>query len=319
MKNQETRKTHLQSSRLPPPTAFQTLALCALGLVLTPIFFLLACAKGVPGMSLRWKCFIFGLSLLFNRKGPLDFKTIWLICFFPLDSTRYFELDFAWRALAEQSPGKYLDVSSPRLLFTLLLRQHGNLTAELINPDKADLADTTTLVRASGVESRASLRDCVISDAPFSPASFDTITSISVVEHIPEDRKALERIWELLKPGGRFILTVPCSAESSEQYIDRDEYGIIGKGADGSTFWQRFYDEQLLKERVFSVTGPPQRMKIFCENTPGLFLKSANRKRSDRFYPFWREPWMVGREYRFFDSIHELPGEGVIAMEFVKS
>ena len=43
----------------------------------------------------------------------------------------------------------------------------------------------------------------MIEKAPFEPETFDTITSISVLEHIPEDRAALEKMWKLLKPGGQ--------------------------------------------------------------------------------------------------------------------
>jgi hypothetical protein len=35
--------------------------------------------------------------------------------------------------------------------------------------------------------------------------------------------------------------------------------------------------------------------------------------------PFCREPYMMGREYRYFESIDELPGMGVIGLEFRKA
>jgi hypothetical protein len=36
------------------------------------------------------------------------------------------------------------------------------------------------------------------------------------------------------------------------------------------------------------------------------------------FYPFWREPYMMATEYKSFTSIDELPGEGVVMLEFIK-
>jgi hypothetical protein len=34
-------------------------------------------------------------------------------------------------------------------------------------------------------------------------------------------------------------------------------------------------------------------------------------------YPFWREGYMMGRHFRAYPSIDALPGEGVVALEFV--
>jgi SAM-dependent methyltransferase len=41
------------------------------------------------------------------------------------------------------------------------------------------------------------------------PASFDVVTCISVLEHIPAHQKAVGSMLHLLRPGGRLILTVP--------------------------------------------------------------------------------------------------------------
>jgi SAM-dependent methyltransferase len=43
----------------------------------------------------------------------------------------------------------------------------------------------------------------------FSNNTFDTIISCETIEHIPNPIKALEEIYRVLKPGGKFILTCP--------------------------------------------------------------------------------------------------------------
>jgi hypothetical protein len=48
-----------------------------------------------------------------------------------------------------------------------------------------------------------------------------------VLEHIPEDRDALEKMRNLLESGGKLLLSVPCAAEAFEEYIDFDEYGLL--------------------------------------------------------------------------------------------
>jgi hypothetical protein len=125
-------------------------------------------------------------------------------------------------------------------------------------------------------------------------------------------------MWRLLAPGGHLLLSVPCVAEAYEEYLSRDVYGVLGAQADGFTFWQRLYDPALLEQRIFTVTGPPVRSELFGERTPGLYYQNMRQKMSDPRYPVWREPYMVGQDYRRFARAADLPGVGVIALEFVK-
>ena len=236
----------------------------------------------------------------------------------PMDSTRYFEFDFLWNTLVDVPMSRYLDVSSPRLFPLMLALHRRDIVVNLLNPDVKDLSHTAHLVDACSLGARCQLHGRLVTEASFSPGTFDVITCISVIEHIPKDTDALQTMWKMLKPGGRLLLTAPCAAEASEQYVNRSEYGILEPEGDGYTFWQRFYDEELLRKRVFSVTGPPSRKSIYGEKTAGTFQRNAARKRSDPYYPYWREAYMMARKYRYFESIGELPGEGVIAMEFEK-
>ncbi len=319
-------KSYIQS----PPTAglprlVHKVRRYALGPLFTPAHWLWAHRYGTPGLSFHAWAARFGAGLIFGRKAPLPLGWAFNFIFSPMDSTRYFEFDFAWNALAAAADqGKvhrYLDVSSPRLVPTRLVDSYPQISADLINPDGKDLTLTGEILAAAGLADRCHLHDCTITEAAFAPESFDTITSISVIEHIPEDSAAVESMWRLLAPGGRLILTVPCAAQASEQVINFNEYGLLTPDEAGYVFWQRFYDTVELEERIFRVIGRPQRSRIYGEKQAGLFQKNANRKRTDyaTTYPFWREPTMMGQEYAYFDRIEDLPGEGVFAMEFVKA
>jgi len=232
---------------------------------------------------------------------------------------RYFEFDFMWRVLADVPIQHYLDVSSPRLFPTLLLLKRRNISVELLNPDAKDLAVTKDLIKSIGLSGRCHFYNCLIGEASFAPESFDVITSISVVEHIPQDTQAIQNMWEMLKRGGRLLLSVPCAAVTSEEYINQNEYGLLEPDKNGFVFWQRFYDQLLLQERIFSITGQPNRKIVYGEKKPGAIINNTRRKRADPKYPFWREPYMMGQEYGYFKSIADLPGQGVIALEFVKA
>ena len=45
----------------------------------------------------------------------------------------------------------------------------------------------------------------------FEPASYDIIALLDVLEHVPDDESALQAIKQLLKPGGKLLLTVPAN------------------------------------------------------------------------------------------------------------
>jgi len=302
-------------------TAMQKLAVGTTGMLLSPVYWSLAALHRdrVPGLTFRAECAKLGLRLLFSRRNAMPLKYIYLCLFGPMDSTRYFEFDVVWGALSGTIFKTYLDVSSPRLFPAILANENPAVRAHMINPDTRDLQLTKMLIQSMGIKERCHLHECSIADAPFQPETFDLITSISVIEHIPDDYRAIHTLWSLLKPRGRLWITVPCSSSSSEQYIDRNEYGCLTPVGNGYFFWQRFYDNRELEDRIFTVTGRPSRRAVYGEMTAGSFQKNAARKRADRYYPLWKEPYMMACEYRRYDAIEDLPGEGVIAMEFIKS
>jgi len=236
-----------------------------------------------------------------------------------MDSTRYFEFHEVLNSLAHVSFCRYLDVSSPRLVPFMLLMQNKAAIADMINPDSRDIQKTERLADALGLTYRCRFTNGTIETTEFAPGTFDLITCISVLEHIPSDSKAVDIMWSLLRPGGRLILTLPCMAQPLEQYISRNDYGALSPESDGYTFWQRYYDEERLREVIFNITGAPVRRAVYGERSFGLFYRNASMKRLlGPLYPFWRESYMMATEYRYFKTIDELPGEGVVMLEFVK-
>jgi SAM-dependent methyltransferase len=60
---------------------------------------------------------------------------------------------------------------------------------------------------------QADLHQCDGPKLPFSDDSFDHVTCIEVIEHIPAAmrRATVDEVWRVLRPGGRFILRCPHS------------------------------------------------------------------------------------------------------------
>lgn len=237
----------------------------------------------------------------------------------PMDSFRYFEFDFAWRAVSELPRlVDYLDVSSPRLFPLVVLRYRAGMTAHLLNPDGEDLALTRSLASDMGLGAGACFHGDVIESSDLVEESVDVITCISVLEHIRDDVDALSAMWRLLRPGGQLILTVPCAAAATEEYLDVDPYGLSGTESDGCYFGQRFYDADLLHRQIYSVVGHPAKSAVYGEKIAGSFAANRHEKLANGDYPYWRESFMMAKDYRYFDSVSELPGCGVIAMKFVR-
>jgi SAM-dependent methyltransferase len=316
VKNVEKNYVHIPHSLTPPEGKLVKRALMGCGL--SPAYWVMAHACGVPGLQFHRFCTTLGLRLLFQPSG-LSMRMIYRMMFAPMDSVRYFEFGFMWRAMkSSRFAGRYLDVSSARFFPIILLDRNRAVTAELVNPDNKDIEITRKLVERLKLTTRCQLHNCPIEEAPFAPESFDTITSISVVEHIPGDTRAVRKMWEVLKPGGTLLLSVPCAAKASEEYVDFNEYGLLAPDETGFVLGQRFYDEESLQERIFCITGEPVRYAVYGEKEPGFLFRNREKKCSDCTYPFWREPYMMGQECRYFNSVSHLPGWGVIAMQFAK-
>lgn len=284
------------------------------GAVALPVVLGASWLYGGQGLASRLSCMRLGLRTLRagHRKMALGLLA------FPMDSFRYFELAYVRDKAAGLSPDRYLDVSSPRLVPLMLLDERRGLTGDLINPIVSDLRETEEMAAGLGLAGRCRTGSVLLEDAAFADRTFNLITSVSVVEHIPDDTAAIATMWRLLKPGGTMLITVPCARRASEEYTNLDEYGLFATSNDGFVYWQRYYDAAALAARIWSVTGTPDHMVIFGEKAPGSYDRNVMRKRVSADYPYWYEPLMMAREYRVFASLDELPGMGVVGMTFTK-
>ena len=287
------------------------------GAFLTPIYLIVAMTLGTPGTRIHLKCAFLAVRLFLLRR--ISLSHCYSLIFFPMDSTRYFEFHEVLKRLEHVSFNTILDVSSPRILPLMLLMQNKEAVLDMINPDSQDTQISQRFAAALGLSARCSFTNSTIEKVNYEPESFDLITCISVLEHIPTDNVAVEMMWSLIRPGGRLIITLPCMAQPLEQYISRYDYGVLSPESDGYTFWQRYYDDERLRDVIFNITGAPTKITVYGERINGLFFRNTSMKRLlGAFYPFWRESYMMAKEYRYFSTVDELPGEGVVMLEFIK-
>ncbi len=60
-------------------------------------------------------------------------------------------------------------------------------------------------------------------ELPFADESFDFAISVHVLEHIPDDRKALAEFFRVLRPGGQAIFQVP----PSDLQVTREDFDVV--------------------------------------------------------------------------------------------
>src|SRR5690606_19939096 len=71
-----------------------------------------------------------------------------------------------------------------------------------------------------GYEYAAHVQNMNVMDIPYGDHHFDYVLCNHVLEHIPEDTKAMKEIFRVLKPGGSAILQVPISKNSAQTVED---------------------------------------------------------------------------------------------------
>jgi SAM-dependent methyltransferase len=181
------------------------------------------------------------------RRGYLREAVVRILV--PLDPSRYLELPWALETLSPGAGERLLDLASPKLLAVALARRGVSVTS--VDELPAEIETWTQLV---GDEPNLTLTIADGRALPFADASFDAATSISVLEHVPDDgdTRALGELARCVRPGGRIAITLPHAPHAWVEYRGAPTY--VDHGArDGRYFFQRWYDDQAVDDLVEAV------------------------------------------------------------------
>ena len=141
----------------------------------------------------------------------------------PINIVRYFEFQFAYDSNDWIQLENILDVSSPRIFCLYITANHPKIKYTYINPDTKDTYETQEILDASGHHpENLTIRNEDATQLNYPNNSFNSVVSISVIEHIPNDgdMKALQEMWRIIAPGGKLIITIPYSPNYIEEYFD---------------------------------------------------------------------------------------------------
>jgi SAM-dependent methyltransferase len=99
-----------------------------------------------------------------------------------------------------------------------------------------DLVEVQTMFTAIDLEgqapegaSAATVRGTAYA-LPFEDASFDRIIAAEILEHLPEDERAMSELFRVLKPGGLIAVTVPRWGPEKVNWALSDDYHNVPGG-----------------------------------------------------------------------------------------
>ncbi len=271
--------------------------------------------RGLEGAPFGWFGFGLGLRLL-----PVAPRAGIELLLNPVSMVRYVEFPFAYRHLRT---GEILDVSSPRLLSLYVASKHPDARIRVLNPDARDLERTRTIAKRKRVDGRLQLELAGV-DAVFGERDrYDAIYAVSVVEHIAgayDERTALAQLWPAVKPGGRLILTVPADRTFRTESREQNLYGTAAPDAEGAFFFQRFYDENAVRERLIEPVGvEPAVVEWYGEDVPGQFDEWEQRvMQRGSLARFVDDPMLAAQRWRRYPDWAAMPGIGVCCLVFEK-
>lgn len=99
-----------------------------------------------------------------------------------------------------------------------------------------------------------------LQNLPFDDQSYDFVFASHVLEHIPDDHKAISEIRRILKPNGIAILPVPIVAETTIEYPEPREEGH--RRAPGCDYYDR-YNGFFTKVNKFTSDSLPAIYQLF--------------------------------------------------------
>jgi SAM-dependent methyltransferase len=101
-----------------------------------------------------------------------------------------------------------------------------------------------------------------IQNLPFEDGSYDFIFASHVLEHIPDDNKALRQIRRVLKPNGIAILPVPVVCDNTIEYSEPNPHEAYHVRAPGLDYFQR-YKNHFSGVEVHASDSLPEKHQLF--------------------------------------------------------
>lgn len=101
-----------------------------------------------------------------------------------------------------------------------------------------------------------------LQELPFEDQIYDFVFASHVLEHIPDDRKAITEIRRILKPDGIAVLPVPLVARKTVEYPEPNPHEVYHVRAPGMDYFNR-YERYFSKVELISSDSLPDKYQLF--------------------------------------------------------
>ncbi len=174
----------------------------------------------------------------------LNRRMSWIHRLQGIDISRCFEYAEAYvrLALVQKQKGRVLDIGSYRSPFPAFLVQQGYQVV-LVDLDPVVMKQKKWISKVTGNSTSYLIIRADGTRLPFLANSFDFVTCISTIEHVPGsgDRAMAMEIGRVLRPGGYCFISVPYSTPA--------KIGVWGR------WFQRWYDIPTAMENLVEPSG----------------------------------------------------------------
>lgn len=183
------------------------------------------------------------------------------------------DLFLSWLHLTRAS--RLLDVACGSGKPTLRIAQKTGAHVTGIDLHEQGIVGAKAYAREIGYEARAHFYQADAAEAlSFDAASFDAVTCIDAINHLPDRPRVLAEWRRMLKPGGRLLFTDPIVLTgplTNQEIAVRASIGFF-------VFVPRGLDEALLREAGFDVERVEDRTSNMAGNATGWLAARAKRE-----------------------------------------
>jgi SAM-dependent methyltransferase len=97
---------------------------------------------------------------------------------------------------------------------------------------------------------------------PFDSETFDFVFASHVLEHVPDDERAISEIRRILKPNGVAVLPVPIVAEVTVEYPGPNAQEAFHVRAPGRDYFKR-YERHFSSVEIITSASHPQKYQLY--------------------------------------------------------
>jgi SAM-dependent methyltransferase len=207
--------------------------------------------------------------------------------------SRRVEYPFVMAALP--GGGKVLDAGSGVTFLPLAMSEFAKCEVECLDTDPGFGTRYARIAAALNAPAPRFHVGNLCESLPFDDASFDAVLCVSVLEHLPPERRlgAWRELWRLVRPGGRLIVTLDVALEAKAEGLRCEEIPQLSLAL-----------QQLTNEKCEIPPKPPERALTTRRPGYGLLALDVSRNRRLRIMPEGR----AGRFYGWFGrKVNQLP------------